>query len=266
MKASSNEKFASAPPVPSPLNESELEELKKKYNLENEHELRLLREKQKNNTDTHIVEKNFHIDHASKTNVPQIDRNLKPKPKTNNYNFRTIIVPADLTPKFLDLAQSNTTRNVETCGILAGKLNQNVFTLSHCIIPKQSGSSDTCTTDQEHELFDAIDQLNLITLGWIHTHPSQTAFLSSIDLHTHYGYQIMIPEAIAIVCAPSFNENKFFILSPDYGIKEIGECNKSGFHPHTINPSLFEECEHVREDSSLRASMIDLRIVTNRIF
>jgi STAM-binding protein len=263
-KASSNEMYTSAAGAANSLSESELEELKRKYNLENEHELRLLQEKQKiNQTEPQKVGVDIE---AAKANVPQIDRNLKPKPHTNNYNFRTIIVPADLTPKFLDLAQSNTTRNVETCGILAGKLNQNVFTLSHCIIPKQSGSSDTCTTEQEHELFDTIDELNLITLGWIHTHPSQTAFLSSIDLHTHYGYQIMIPEAIAIVCAPSFNENKFFILSPDYGLKEIGECSKSGFHPHTINPALFEECEHVRENSNLRTSMIDLRIVTNRIF
>jgi len=78
----------------------------------------------------------------------------------------------------------------------------------------------------------------------------------------------MIPEAIAIVCAPKHNENKTFILSPDFGLKEIGECNKSGFHPHTINPSLFEECDHVREDTNIRANLIDLRIVTstNRYF
>ena len=42
------------------------------------------------------------------------------------------------------------------------------FNLAHLIIPKQSGSSDTCTTEQEHELFDIIDNSNLITLGWIH--------------------------------------------------------------------------------------------------
>jgi hypothetical protein len=27
--------------------------------------------------------------------------------------------------------------------------------------------------------------------------------MSSVDLHTQVGYQIMLPEAIAIVCAPS---------------------------------------------------------------
>lgn len=38
------------------------------------------------------------------------------------------------------------------------------------------------------------------------THPTQTAFLSSVDLHTHCSYQLMLQEAIAIVCAPKHNE------------------------------------------------------------
>ena len=69
----------------------------------------------------------------------------------------------------------------------------------------------------------------------------------------------MIPEAIAIVCAPSYNEyffngfllrkknilkcfyrNRIFILVPDYGVKQISECRANGFHPHQTNPPLFE--------------------------
>lgn len=40
----------------------------------------------------------------------------------------------------------------------------------------------------------------------LQTHPTQTAFLSSVDLHTHSSYQLMLPEAIAIVCSPKHNE------------------------------------------------------------
>lgn len=58
----------------------------------------------------------------------------------------------------------------------------------------------------EAEIFALQDKFNLISFGWIHTHPSQTAFLSSIDMHTHYSYQVMMPEAIAIVCAPKHNQ------------------------------------------------------------
>lgn len=30
----------------------------------------------------------------------------------------------------------------------------------------------------------------LYPLGWIHTHPTQTCFLSSVDVHTHCGFQV----------------------------------------------------------------------------
>ena len=66
-------------------------------------------------------------------------------------------------------------------------------------------TSDSCTTTDEEALFEFQDKHSLLTLGWIHTHPTQTCFMSSVDLHTHVGYQIMLPEAIAIVCAPSKN-------------------------------------------------------------
>ena len=45
---------------------------------------------------------------------------------------------------------------------------------------------------------------SLLTLGWIHTHPTQTCFLSSVDLHTHCGYQSLLDEAVAIVLSPRF--------------------------------------------------------------
>ncbi|VDO87256.1 unnamed protein product [Haemonchus placei] len=80
------------------------------------------------------------------------------------------------------------------------------FLVSHVILPKQSGSSDGCFAEGEEEVFAYQDKHDLITLGWIHTHPSQTAFLSSVDLHTHCAYQMMLNEAIAIVCAPSHNQ------------------------------------------------------------
>lgn len=67
--------------------------------------------------------------------------------------------------KFLELARGNTSRNVETCGILAGKLQQNQFYVTHVIVPKQSGTSDSCNTMNEEEIFDVQDNLNLITLG-----------------------------------------------------------------------------------------------------
>ncbi|NXY51152.1 STABP protein, partial [Ceuthmochares aereus] len=118
---------------------------------------------------------------------PVVDRSLKPSALGSTENnastevLRQVIVPRELCQKFLQLADANTVRAVETCGILCGKLN-------------------------EEELFMIQDQHGLVTLGWIHTHPTQTAFLSSVDLHTHCSYQMMLPESIAIVCSPKYQE------------------------------------------------------------
>ena len=40
-------------------------------------------------------------------------------------------------------------------------------------------------------------------LSQIHTHPTQSCFMSSVDLHTHSGFQRMLPESFAVVCAPT---------------------------------------------------------------
>ncbi len=55
----------------------------------------------------------------------------------------------------------------------------------------------------EEEIFEVQFAQELYPLGWIHTHPTQTCFLSSVDVHTHAGYQTMLDEAVAIVMAPT---------------------------------------------------------------
>lgn len=136
--------------------------------------------------------------------------------------LRLLYVPLDLIDIFLDLAAKNTRNGVETAGVLCGALvcflasgykdhanllqsftqKNNVLKITTLLIPKQKATSDTCTTMNEEELFDYQDKRELITLGWIHTHPTQTCFMSSLDLHTQLGYQVMLSESIAIVCAP----------------------------------------------------------------
>ncbi|XP_015247798.1 PREDICTED: STAM-binding protein [Cyprinodon variegatus] len=198
------------------------------------------------------------------TAPPSFDRSLKPgslvSPGNNNTMvdaLRQLAVPAELCRSFLRLAEANTSRAVETCGILCGKLLRNAFTVTHVIVPKQCGGPDYCDTENEEELFLIQDQYDLITLGWIHTHPTQTAFLSSVDLHTHCSYQIMLPEAIAIVCSPKFNEIGYFRLT-DRGTNEISSCKQKGFHPHSKDPPLFTHAGHVNiTDDSVR--MMDLR-------
>ncbi|KAK1881744.1 AMSH-like protease [Dissostichus eleginoides] len=80
--------------------------------------------------------------------------------------LRQVLVPRDLTSRFLLLAESNTARGLETCGILCGRLNE--FLLTHVVVPKQSSGPDFCDMENVEELFRFQDQKNLLTLGWIH--------------------------------------------------------------------------------------------------
>lgn len=121
----------------------------------------------------------------------------------NGDPLRPVFLPSQLRHQFLSLASSNTRLNLETCGMLCGILKSNALFITRLIIPEQTSTSDTCETLNEEELFDYCDKEELMVLGWIHTHPTQTCFMSSRDLHTHAGYQVMMPESIAIVCAPT---------------------------------------------------------------
>ncbi|XP_026415055.1 uncharacterized protein LOC113310561 [Papaver somniferum] len=96
------------------------------------------------------------------------------------------------------------------------------------------------------------------------THPSQTCAMSSVDLHTQYAYQIMLPEAIAIVMAPSdtYRQHGIFHLSDPGGVSLIRHCQQRGFHAHE-EPSdgspIYEHCSHVYMNPKLKFEIVDLR-------
>lgn len=126
------------------------------------------------------------------------------------------------------------------------------------MVPKQSGTSDSCCANNEEELAIEQENLDLITVGWIHTHPSQRSFLSSIDLHTHAPYQKMLPEAIAIVVAPSTNEIGLYSMT-EHGLNFVLKCRKTGFHPHPNESTIYGQPKHVRIDDNLTVEVVDCR-------
>lgn len=157
-----------------------------------------------------------------------VPRSLTATPDISSQNFtfkpaaftedgtplRTIFLPSALRPNFLSLASSNTATNREFLGILCGTLISNAFFISKLVIPEQEATSDTCEMVEEGEvsLWEYCDTEDLMTLGWIHTHPTQTCFMSSRDLHTHSGYQAQMIESVAIVCAPRHDPSYVLLL------------------------------------------------------
>ncbi|XP_043480872.1 STAM-binding protein [Leptopilina heterotoma] len=191
--------------------------------------------------------------------IPSVDRSTKPIIHDDKLGLRDMVLPKELMNSFLRLAAPNTMSQKETCGVLAGKLERNKLIVTHLLIPHQTGSPDSCLTHNEEDIFDYQDQYNLITLGWVHTHPTQTAFLSSVDLHTHCAYQLLMAEAIAIVCAPKYEETGFFILTPEYGLDFIANCRENGFHPHPTDIPLYTKAKHCKLDPMANVEVVDLR-------
>ncbi|ODM17005.1 hypothetical protein SI65_07404 [Aspergillus cristatus] len=181
----------------------------------------------------------------------------------NGTPLRTVFLPPDLRKQFLILAASNTRRNLETCGILCGTLISNALFISRLLIPEQTSTSDTCETVNESAIFDYCDSEDLMVLGWIHTHPTQTCFMSSRDLHTHCGYQVMLPESIAIVCAPSQTPDwGIFRLTDPPGLRTVLNCTQPGlFHPHSESNIYTDALRpgHVFEAKGLEFETVDLR-------
>jgi len=167
---------------------------------------------------------------------------------TRNNGLRKLVVYGEMFEAFMKVAHSNTQRRIETCAILSGTLSKDVFRVTTMIVPKQEGTTDTVVTKNEEELFEYQMANDLLTLGWIHTHPTQDCFMSSVDLHTHCTYQLLLPEAIAVVISPMRSPNfGIFRVSDPPGMQIIQKCDQRGFHQHadTYGKSLYTLCDHV---------------------
>ncbi|CAK9300859.1 unnamed protein product [Gordionus sp. m RMFG-2023] len=224
----------------------------------------------KNYANTNTSQNNLSHSNINFNQISVPSRSLKPQNlidssisnqsnRTGYQSLRQVRVPKNLALIFLSLAESNTDKNIETGGHLFGKLSQNVFTITHLVIPKQTGQPNSFLATSEEEMVYFKESKNLLTLGWIHTHPSQTAFLSSVDLHNQFPNQQLLPEYIAIVCSPSHNEVKIFTITTDFGMNVLATCKEQGFHYHSQSPPLYEECKHIVLEPHLDVVVEDMR-------
>ncbi|KAJ2894142.1 hypothetical protein MKZ38_007907 [Zalerion maritima] len=181
--------------------------------------------------------------------------------------LRSLFIPSNLRRRFLERAEPNTRRNLETCGFLLGTIINNALFVTSLFIPQQTCTEDTCDTTNEEEMLTHCDENELLVFGWIHTHPTQTCFLSSRDLHTHMGHQLTLAESVAIVCSPRQPEYKYdiFRLTDPPGKQAILQCGRDGiFHPHDLpDRDLFRSAMgsggHVRQLDDMQLSVTDKR-------
>ncbi|KAL0221215.1 hypothetical protein RCL1_001069 [Eukaryota sp. TZLM3-RCL] len=154
--------------------------------------------------------------------------------------FRAVHWPGELVSLFLNKVVEQASMGIEACALLcAPKSSVDVFKITHIVIPKQTGTVDSCTLLDEASLIPVIENNDLTICGWIHTHPKFDTFLSAIDLHTHLGLQLSLNESIAIVVSLLNNSTKteVYHLSAQ-GINEVSKCKKGGHHEHSSNSFL----------------------------
>jgi STAM-binding protein len=199
-----------------------------KYNYDNKNEIKNINKnfKDENKELNNFFNKNEENNYDNKNEIKNINKNeIKEFNFEKNKNveikeeLKKINMNKNLINQFFKYCKYNQDRNLEFCGILSGVLKNNEYYISHLLIPQQKCTSDSCFAVDDLKLFNFQNKNNLITLGtsfskigWIHTHPSQSAFLSSIDLKNHYSYQLLLKESIAIVLAPTKNPKFLFFL------------------------------------------------------
>lgn len=190
-------------------------------------------------------------------------RSLVDESTTSNV-LKDVHISTQLLDGFLDLAMENTSKDLETCGVLGAFLKEGTYYVTTLIIPKQDSTSNSCQAFNEEEIFAIQYEESLLPVGWIHTHPSQSCFMSSVDLHTQYSYQVMVPEAVAIVMAPTDTSRSygFFRLSDPDGMNILRDCQQMGFHTHreSVNGTpIYEDCSSIYLNPNLRLEICDLR-------
>ncbi|KAG5041741.1 hypothetical protein JHK82_013839 [Glycine max] len=177
------------------------------------------------------------IEEGCKTEIPMSDSIVRAESPLQLH------ISTSMMESFMKLAKSNTDKNLETCGILAGLLKNRKFYITTLIIPKQEATSSSCQATNEEEIFEVQDKQSLFPLGWIH---------------------IMLPEAVAIVMAPtdSSRNHGIFRLTTPGGMSVIRQCQQRGFHPHNQPPDggpIYDTCTDVYMNPDLKFDVIDLR-------
>jgi STAM-binding protein len=166
-----------------------------------------------------------------------------------------VLFPRDCLNRFTSIALINTARNRETCGLLLGNDKGGRYVVTTLLIPKQHATSDSFAIDEEDLVIRFREERSLITFGWVCLHiyrwircntdrvvivrytrirsshvgvycnwngrtslnlTGLTGFMSSLDLHTHSGFQRMLPEAFAVVCAPNSTPKYAFPVGRSY--------------------------------------------------
>ena len=131
--------------------------------------------------------------------------------------------------------------------------------MTHVLIPEQIGTLNTCEALVPEDIEKYQNDNNLIEIGWIHTHPTFSAYMSSIDVHQHCFRQKLMHESIAVVCSIKDNITEIFNMTED-GLNTIANCKVEGPHDHShIMLPIYKKATHVQIVNDVFTELHDQR-------
>lgn len=213
------------------------------------------------NLETHTA--SIRTNPAADSIFPTPARDIPPaKRQFSNVTPGQVTIPFDLPATFQKIAKSNTDKGIETCGVLLGYQQEDSLLITTVMVPRQIGTRDTCETlpGAEEKILSYALTNDLVCLGWIHTHPTQSCFLSSVDMHTSLSYQQMLSSAVAIVIAPTDNDLPIGVWRlTKAGMDGIRTCPLRGFHSHESKEPLTKLITDVHWEPMQNIVVVDHR-------
>lgn len=127
----------------------------------------------------------------------------------------------------------------ECMGMLIGELGPGdddvKDVIVHDAVPiNHGGKIEVAFAPEDYISFSYVDadfaEQNLFTVGWYHTHPGLTTFLSSVDVRNHLGFQTPNPSAIALVLDPMYLEEEGNMGFEVYRLNDVEQGLMAEYH------------------------------------
>lgn len=132
----------------------------------------------------------------------------------------------------LQLTGANTTKGIETCGVLCGKLMRNALAITHSPRRPNSGLQDCHTENEKHS--PQAEWLGLLTPGCLQTQATQMAFYPVCTFTTPIKWCFQNPWQLSAL--PSSRKlDKWILQLAHCSRQEIPCCGQRGFHPGLRN-------------------------------
>eukprot|EP00438_Fugacium_kawagutii_P022768 Skav229085 [mRNA] locus=scaffold2711:72876:81145:+ [translate_table: standard] len=172
-------------------------------------------------------------------------KEMPPDPKAaQELKFKDVQLPQNLLTSFIETAWRYSPEN-EFMGWLTGKLEKRgkpkkpVVVVDGLFCPRQEGNQWSVREAGDEylpsQMLHYMEKSESYVVGWIHSHPTFNAFLSSVDLHTHYSIQSSQAHAVAIVIDK--NKEPRVMRMTETGMEVVKHCEEdpSTFHEHNVS-------------------------------